>query len=80
MPMTSLPYGVGGDLDRHNRLPCMLAKIFCSLLGQLTICQVRHCIYKLPYPAGDDEVLLAETGNGRVSGRDSPPMAMTIDT
>ena len=80
MPMMSLLCGVGGDLDRRNRLPYALAKIFNQSLVLLTICQVRYCIHKLPYPAGNDEVLLAETGNGRVSGRDPPPMAMTIDT
>ena len=60
---------VGGDLDRRSRLTLTLAKILRKLLGQLTISQVRYCIHKFSNPAGDNEVLLAETGNRRVSGQ-----------
>lgn len=62
MPMMSSLCGVGGDLDKRSRLPFGLAKIFSELLEQPTICQVRYCIHELANPAGDDEVLLAETG------------------
>ena len=62
--MMSLLNGVGGDLDRRSRLPLTLAKAFSKLLGQLTISQVRYCIHKFSNTAGDDEVLLAKTGDG----------------
>ena len=79
-PMMSLLCGVGGDLDRRNRLPYALAKIFNQLLRYLTISQVRYCIHKLPNPAGDDEVLLAKARDVRISGQTSPPMAMPFHT
>lgn len=62
MPMTSLLFRVGGDLGRRSRLQHALAKIFSESFRQLTICQIRYCIHKLPNPAGDDEVLLAKAG------------------
>jgi hypothetical protein len=75
--MMSLLRGVGADLDMRSRLPHTLAKILSELLGQLTISQVRYCIHKFSNPTSDDEVLLAETGDRRVSGHDSPSSAMT---